>query len=102
MNRVVQNITARIIERSKAHRSSYLARLEESRSDIPFRHHLPCSNLAHVASCSGGACMIIRDDKMPNIGIITAYNDLVSAHNPSLVPTMSSSQYKTLICDPSG
>ncbi|MDO8947740.1 MAG: phosphogluconate dehydratase [Desulfocapsaceae bacterium] len=79
---MVQNITARIIERSKAHRSSYLARLEESRSDIPFRHHLPCSNLAHVASCSGGACMIIRDDKMPNIGIITAYNDLVSAHNP--------------------
>jgi phosphogluconate dehydratase len=82
MNKVVQNITSRIIERSKPHRSLYLARLDESRSDIPFRHHLPCSNLAHVASCSGGACMIIRDDKMPNIGIITAYNDLVSAHNP--------------------
>ncbi len=82
MNTVVHNITARIIERSKSHRSSYLERLAEARSDIPFRHHLPCSNLAHVASCSGGACMIIRDDKMPNIGIITAYNDLVSAHNP--------------------
>ncbi|MDO9043605.1 MAG: phosphogluconate dehydratase [Desulfocapsaceae bacterium] len=82
MNKVVQNITSRIIERSKAHRSSYLERLDEARSDIPFRHHLPCSNLAHVASCSGGACMIIRDDRMPNIGIITAYNDLVSAHNP--------------------
>jgi phosphogluconate dehydratase len=82
MNSVVRNITARIIERSKAHRSSYLERLDEARSDIPFRHHLPCSNLAHVASCSGGACMIIRDDRMPNIGIITAYNDLVSAHNP--------------------
>ncbi|MDP3695183.1 MAG: dihydroxy-acid dehydratase, partial [Desulfocapsaceae bacterium] len=82
MNSVVRNITARIIERSKAHRSSYLERLDEARSDIPFRHHLPCSNLAHVASCSGGACMIIRDDRMPNIAIITAYNDLVSAHNP--------------------
>jgi len=82
MNSVVQKVTRRIIERSAGHRESYLARLAEARSDIPFRHHLPCSNLAHVASCSGGACMIIRDDKMPNIGIITAYNDLVSAHNP--------------------
>lgn len=82
MNRVVQKVTQRIIERSAGHREHYLERLDEARSDIPFRHHLPCSNLAHVASCSGGACMIIRDDKMPNIGIITAYNDLVSAHNP--------------------
>ncbi|MFH2124612.1 MAG: phosphogluconate dehydratase [Pseudomonadota bacterium] len=82
MNKVVHTITARIIERSMPHRSLYLERLAEARSDIPFRHHLPCSNLAHVASCSGGACMIIRDDRMPNIGIITAYNDLVSAHNP--------------------
>ncbi len=82
MNSVVQKVTARVIERSKGHRDSYLERLVEARSDIPFRHHLPCSNLAHVASCSGGACMIIRDDRMPNIGIITAYNDLVSAHNP--------------------
>ena len=82
MNSVVQKVTKRIIERSKGHRDQYLERLAEARSDIPFRHHLPCSNLAHVASCSGGACMIIRDDRMPNIGIITAYNDLVSAHNP--------------------
>lgn len=82
MNSVVQKVTGRIIERSKGHRDRYLERLAEVRSDIPFRHHLPCSNLAHVASCSGGACMIIRDDKMPNIGIITSYNDLVSAHNP--------------------
>jgi len=82
MNSVVQKVTRRIIERSAGHRERYLERLTEARSDIPFRHHLPCSNLAHVASCSGGACMIIRDDRMPNIGIITAYNDLVSAHNP--------------------
>jgi phosphogluconate dehydratase len=82
MNSVVQKVTRRIIERSAGHRESYLARLAEARSDIPFRHLLPCSNLAHVASCSGGACLIIRYDRMPNIGIITAYNDLVSAHNP--------------------
>jgi phosphogluconate dehydratase len=82
MNSVVQQVTKRIIERSAEHRSKYLQRLEEARSDIPFRHHLPCSNLAHVASCDSGACMIIRDERMPNIGIITSYNDLVSAHNP--------------------
>ena len=82
MNSVVQKVTERIIRRSEEHRTRYLQRLEEARSDIPFRHHLPCSNLAHVASCDNGACMIIRDTKMPNIGIISSYNDLVSAHQP--------------------
>jgi len=82
MNSVVQKVTARIIRRSEEHRTGYLQRLEEARSDIPFRHHLPCSNLAHVASCTDGACTIIRDERMPNIGIISSYNDLVSAHQP--------------------
>ena len=82
MNSVVQNVTERIIKRSAEHRSGYLHRLQEARSDIPFRHQLPCSNLAHVASCDNGACMIIRDERMPNIGIISSYNDLVSAHQP--------------------
>ena len=82
MNKVIKKVTERIIRRSEEHRSGYLQRLEEARSDIPFRHHLPCSNLAHVASCSDGGCMIIRDATMPNIGIISSYNDLVSAHQP--------------------
>ena len=82
MNRVVQKVTERIIRRSEEHRTGYLQRLEEARSDIPFRHHLPCSNLAHVASCSGDSCTIIRDERMANIGIISSYNDLVSAHKP--------------------
>ncbi len=82
MNSAVQKVTERIIRRSEEHRTRYLQRLEEARSDIPFRHHLPCSNLAHVASCDNGACMIIRDAKMSNIGIISSYNDLVSAHQP--------------------
>ncbi|MBW6520738.1 MAG: phosphogluconate dehydratase [Desulfoarculaceae bacterium] len=82
MNSVVRQVTERIIRRSEEHRSGYLQRLEEARSDIPFRHHLPCSNLAHVASCSGSACTIIRDERMANIGIISSYNDLVSAHKP--------------------
>jgi len=82
MKPIVKKITDRIIRRSAEHRSRYLHRLEEARSDIPFRHHLPCSNLAHVASCDNGACMIIRDERMPNIGIISSYNDLVSAHQP--------------------
>lgn len=82
MNNIIRKVTQRIIERSAIHRDAYLQRLEEARSDIPFRHHLPCSNLAHVASCDGGTCMIIHDDRMPNIGIISSYNDLVSAHQP--------------------
>lgn len=82
MNRIVKKITDRIVKRSAGHRSRYLHRLEEARSDIPFRHHLPCSNLAHVASCDNGACLIIRDERMPNIGIISSYNDVISAHQP--------------------
>ena len=82
MNRVIRKVTERIVRRSEEHRARYLQRLEKARSDIPFRHHLPYSNLAHVASCTDGACTIIRDEKMPNIGIISSYNDLVSAHKP--------------------
>ncbi len=81
MNSVVRKVTERIIRRSEEHRTGYLQRLDEARSDIPFRHHLPCSNLAHVASCTD-ASMIILDDRMPNIGIISSYNDLVSGHQP--------------------
>ncbi len=82
MNRVVQQVTEGIIKRSAKPRSRYLQMVAESRSDVPVRYHLPCSNLAHVASCSGDACAIIKEKNKPDIGIITSYNDLVSAHKP--------------------
>ncbi|MGX9728265.1 MAG: phosphogluconate dehydratase [Candidatus Electronema sp. VV] len=82
MNTTVQHVTRRILERSKASRESYLARTAAAKGGGPFRKQLPCSNLAHdLAGCP--ACRpALLNDKVPNIAIISAYNDLVSAHQP--------------------
>jgi len=82
MNSIVEKVTDRIIGRSLAHRESYLRHMEHARVAGPFRHLLPCSNLAHdLAVCRGGECQALRGGQAPNIGIITAYNDMLSAHH---------------------
>uniref|UniRef100_UPI004057669C phosphogluconate dehydratase n=1 Tax=Candidatus Electronema sp. TaxID=2698783 RepID=UPI004057669C len=82
MNTTVQRVTRRIIERSKASRESYLARTAAAKGSSPFRKKLPCSNFAHdLAGCP--ACRpALLNDKVPNIAVISAYNDVVSAHQP--------------------
>jgi len=83
MHSVVEKVTNRIIERSKAHRQRYLQRVAEAKGDGVFRNKLPCSNLAHdLAGCVGTCRSKLLDDTIPNIGIISAYNDMVSAHQP--------------------
>ncbi|MBS0570134.1 MAG: dihydroxy-acid dehydratase, partial [Proteobacteria bacterium] len=83
LNPVVVEVTARIVERSRAARTRYLARIEAARSRGPNRGHLSCSNLAHgFAACSPGDKAALRGEKAPNIGIVTAYNDMLSAHQP--------------------
>ncbi len=83
MHKIVAKVTSRIIERSRSHRDSYLQRVDEARDDTVFRHKLPCSNLAHgLAGCSEGCRSAMLDDTVPNIAIISAYNDMVSAHQP--------------------
>ncbi|MEA1922814.1 MAG: phosphogluconate dehydratase [Pseudomonadota bacterium] len=83
MHATVEKISRRIIERSQKHRQAYLQRVEEACSEGVFRNNLPCSNLAHdLASCQGGCRALLLNDKIPNIGIISAYNDMVSAHQP--------------------
>lgn len=82
MNSIVEKVTDRIINRSLAHRERYLRHMEHARVAGPFRHHLPCSNLAHdLAVCQAGECPALRGGQAPNIGIITAYNDMLSAHH---------------------
>ena len=82
MNSIVEKVTERIINRSLAHRQNYLRHMEAARVDGPFRHRLPCSNLAHdLAVCQGGECQALRGGQAPNIAIITAYNDMLSAHH---------------------
>jgi phosphogluconate dehydratase len=76
-------ITARIVERSKPTREAYLGRLQDAVSRGAHRAVLSCGNLAHgFAVCSPAEKDILAGDRVPNLGIITAYNDMLSAHQP--------------------
>ena len=79
----LQDITARIIERSSNSRRAYLGRIAEMRADGPQRGSLSCSNLAHgFAACDTNDKQALRLVEAANIGIINAYNDMLSAHQP--------------------
>ena len=83
MQAVIERVTRRIVERSEPYRQPYLERIEADRAEGVFRHRLDCSNLAHgLAGCPQGCRRTLMEENTPNIGIITAYNDLVSAHQP--------------------
>ncbi|WMW81969.1 phosphogluconate dehydratase [Undibacterium cyanobacteriorum] len=83
MNPVVAAVTQRIIERSKTLRSEYLARLEQMRHRGPRRASLSCANQAHANAAADGKTKIwLNQAQKPNIGIVTAYNDMLSAHQP--------------------
>ncbi|HEX6832309.1 MAG TPA: phosphogluconate dehydratase [Rudaea sp.] len=82
MNPIVAAVTQRIIERSRPRRSAYLARIDAARDNAPRRRHLSCGNLAHgFAGCVSDKTAL-RSGAGPNIGIVTAYNDMLSAHQP--------------------
>ncbi|MGE0282631.1 MAG: phosphogluconate dehydratase [Rhizobiaceae bacterium] len=79
----IQAITASIRERSKPAREAYLARVDEAASKSANRAVLSCGNLAHgFAVCSPSEKVALGGDKVPNLGIITSYNDMLSAHQP--------------------
>jgi phosphogluconate dehydratase len=83
MNKVLNDVTARIVERSAATREHYLDRTEAARRDGVNRTSLSCSNLAHgIAACGKEQKDQLVNDVTPNIAIITAYNDMLSAHQP--------------------
>lgn len=78
----ILDITARIIERSKPTREPYLDRVKLATHKGPHRSKLGCTNLAHGFAASGEDKADLSDDVKPNIGIINAYNDMLSAHQP--------------------
>ncbi len=82
MNKIVNAVTARIIERSKPSRAAYLELIQRQRESGTNRHMLSCGNLAHGFAASGEDKAVIRAEKAMNIGIVTAYNDMLSAHQP--------------------
>ena len=79
---VVAEITGRIAERSRGARLDYLHRMRNARSARPARTQLPCSNLAHVFASAGQDKLTLRNGRGPNLAIVTAYNDMLSAHQP--------------------
>ena len=76
-------ITERIVERSKPTREAYLDQVNRAAESGPHRGVLSCGNLAHgFAACTVHDKEALAGDRVPNLGIITAYNDMLSAHQP--------------------
>ncbi len=83
LNKTLETITERIINRSKKHRSLYLSRMESASSKGRTRSQLSCGNLAHgMATCNPADKIVIANEQAANLGIINAYNDMLSAHHP--------------------
>ncbi|MFZ5669393.1 MAG: phosphogluconate dehydratase [Pseudomonadota bacterium] len=83
MNPVVDDVTARIAERSRASRADYLARIEAARGLEPGRAKLSCANWAHAFAGADPKDRIrAMDPDAPNLAIVSAYNDMLSAHQP--------------------
>lgn len=80
---VIARVTARLRERSQTRRAAYLARIEQMAARGKTRAALACGNLAHaVAASSCDEKGRILDMTRANVGIVTAYNDMLSAHQP--------------------
>ena len=79
----IEAITDRIRERSRPAREAYLQRISDAASKSANRAVLSCGNLAHgFAVCSPSEKVALSGDRVPNLGIITSYNDMLSAHQP--------------------
>ncbi|WAJ28833.1 phosphogluconate dehydratase [Antarcticirhabdus aurantiaca] len=83
VDRRIADITDRIRERSAPTREAYLARIRQKGADGPKRARLSCGNLAHgFAACGPTDKERLTENRAANLGIITAYNDMLSAHQP--------------------
>jgi phosphogluconate dehydratase len=79
----VRDVTDRILERSAPSRRDYLDRTEAARQHGTTRGQLACTNLAHgFAAATPGDKAALREMRWPNIAIVSAYNDMLSAHQP--------------------
>jgi phosphogluconate dehydratase len=82
LNPAIAKVTARIIERSRLARQRYLDLIAREGDKGINRATLSCGNLAHGFAASGEDKSAIRDGGAMNIGIVTAFNDMLSAHQP--------------------
>ncbi len=80
---MLAEVTARIEARSQAARQAYLKMLGGSKKPGPYRGGLGCANVAHAfAAMPSRDKIVIAQERQPNLGIVTAYNDMLSAHQP--------------------
>jgi phosphogluconate dehydratase len=76
-------VTERIVTRSAVERAAYLAKIDNAKRSGPHRAKLSCGNLAHgFAACSAPEKRALAARARPNIAIVSAYNDMLSAHQP--------------------
>jgi phosphogluconate dehydratase len=86
INKQVAAVTQRIIERSASLRADYMRQIAEDHNNRPERGKLSCGNLAHgFAACGEGDKDSLRMMEAGNMAIVTAYNDMLSAHQPYAV-----------------
>ena len=79
----VGEVTERVARRSRDGRAAYLERIARAAGSGPHRAKLACGNLAHgFAACAPGDKATLAGTDAPNLGIVTAYNDMLSAHQP--------------------
>ena len=82
LNSTIDRVTDRIRERSLATRGRYLAQIGAAVQAGPVRAHLSCGNQAHAYAAMVEDKAELASVRAPNIGIVTAYNDMLSAHQP--------------------
>ena len=82
MHTTIEAVTDRIRGRSETTRTRYLDRCRKAAEAGHPRAHLTCGNIAHVTAASGPDKSAIADGQGGNLAIITAYNDMLSAHQP--------------------
>jgi len=79
----IADVTEGLAARSAASRAAYLERIRAAAEEGPARAALGCANLAHgIAACPVGDKLALSSTPKPNIAIVSAYNDMLSAHQP--------------------
>ena len=78
----IEAVTERIRTRSAKRRNDYLARMKAAAEAGPVRAHLSCGNQAHAYAAMAQDKVALAEGRAPNLGIVTAYNDMLSAHQP--------------------
>ncbi len=82
LNNTIHEVTQRIRERSTERRAKYMDQMKRAADQGPARAHLTCGNQAHAYAAMGEDKNALAEARAPNIGVVTAYNDMLSAHQP--------------------